>query len=159
MLCIHSRLPWVPAFPMTLGSVRTVPSAFHSPRRAYLSFLLLSFPGGSGQWRIHLQCRRPRFHLWVGKIPWRREWLPTLVFVPGELHGQRSLVGYSPWGHKESDTAEWLTHCHNTPHIFIFLHCIYIRWFPYLCVFVIDAFTFSLQHSLPWFIDVVGILK
>ena len=43
-------------------------------------------------------------------IPWRREWLPTPVFLPGELHGQRSLVGYSPCGHKESDTTERLTH-------------------------------------------------
>jgi len=37
---------------------------------------------------------------WGGKILWRREWLPTPVFLPGEFHGQRSLVGYSPWGHK-----------------------------------------------------------
>ena len=36
----------------------------------------------------------------VGKIPWRREWQPTPLFLPGEFHGQRSLVGYSPWGHK-----------------------------------------------------------
>ena len=43
---------------------------------------------------------------WVGKIPWRRKWLPTPVFWPGEFHGQRSLAGYSPWGHKESDTTE-----------------------------------------------------
>ena len=43
------------------------------------------------------------------KIPWRREWLPTPVFLPGESRGQRSLVGYSPWCHKELDTAEWLT--------------------------------------------------
>ena len=43
------------------------------------------------------------------KIPWRREWLPTLVFLPGKFHGQRSLVGYSPWGHKESDMTEQLT--------------------------------------------------
>ena len=42
----------------------------------------------------------------VGKIPWRREWLPTPVFLPGEFHGQRSLVGYSPWGHKETDMIE-----------------------------------------------------
>ena len=35
-----------------------------------------------------------------GKIPWRRTWQPTLVFLPGESHRQRSLVGYSPWGHK-----------------------------------------------------------
>ena len=39
---------------------------------------------------------------WVGKIFWRGEWKPTPVFVPGESHGQRSLVGYSPWGHKET---------------------------------------------------------
>ena len=37
---------------------------------------------------------------WVGKIPWRREWLPTPVFLPGEFHGQRNLVGYSPWGRR-----------------------------------------------------------
>ena len=43
---------------------------------------------------------------WVGKIPWRREWLPTPVFLPGEFHAQRSLLGYSPWNHKESDTTE-----------------------------------------------------
>ena len=49
-----------------------------------------------------LQCRRPGFNPWVGKIPWKREWLPTPVFLPGEFHGQRSLVGYSPWGHKEA---------------------------------------------------------
>ena len=39
-------------------------------------------------------------------IPWRREWQATLVFLPGKFHGQRSLVGYSPWGHKESDMTE-----------------------------------------------------
>ena len=42
----------------------------------------------------------------VGKIPWRRAWQPTPVFLPGEFHGQRRLVGYSPQGHKESDTTE-----------------------------------------------------
>ena len=46
----------------------------------------------------------------VRKIPWRREQLPTPVFLPGEFHGQKSLEGsYSPWGHKESDTTEQLT--------------------------------------------------
>ena len=44
----------------------------------------------------------PRF----GKIPWRRVWQPTPVFLPEELQEQRSLEGYSPWGHKESDTTE-----------------------------------------------------
>ena len=54
-------------------------------------------------YRICLQCRRPGFDPWVRKIPWRREWQPAPVFLPGEFHGQRSLVGYSPWGCKESD--------------------------------------------------------
>ena len=46
------------------------------------------------------------FDSWVGKIPWRREWQPTPIFLPGESHEQRSLVGYSPWGCKELDTTE-----------------------------------------------------
>ena len=46
---------------------------------------------------------------WVGKIAWRKEWLPTPVFLPGVFHGQRSLEGYSPWGYKELNTTEQLT--------------------------------------------------
>ena len=57
---------------------------------------------------ICLQCGRPGFHPWVGKICWRRKWPSILVLLPGKSHGQRSLVGYSPWGHKESDTTERL---------------------------------------------------
>ena len=53
------------------------------------------------QQRICLQCRRPGFNPWVGKILRKRECQPTPVFLPGEFHGQRSLAGYSPWGHKE----------------------------------------------------------
>ena len=55
---------------------------------------------------LMLLGRRPGFNPWVGKISWRREWLPTPVFLPGELHAQRSLLGYSSWNHKESDTTE-----------------------------------------------------
>ena len=63
--------------------------------------------------RIRLQCGRPGFDPWVRKTPWRREWLPTPVFLPGEFHRQRSLVGYNSWGHKESDTTERRTqHTH-----------------------------------------------
>ena len=47
------------------------------------------------------------FHPWVGKIPRRRKWQPTPVCLTGESHGQRSLAGYSPWGHEESDTIEY----------------------------------------------------
>ena len=46
------------------------------------------------------------FNPWTGKISWRREWLPTLVFLPGKFHGQRNLVGYSPRGSKELDKTE-----------------------------------------------------
>ena len=46
---------------------------------------------------------------WVGKIPWRRKWQTTPVFLPGEFHGQRNLAGYSPWGCKESDMTEQLS--------------------------------------------------
>ena len=47
------------------------------------------------------QCQRWEFDPWVGKIPWRRKWQPIPVFLPGKSHRQRSLVGYSPWGHKK----------------------------------------------------------
>ena len=50
--------------------------------------------------------KRTGFHPWVGKIPWRRAWQPTPVFLTGESHGQRSLAGYSPQGRRESDTTE-----------------------------------------------------
>ena len=53
--------------------------------------------------RVHLQCRRPGFNPWVEKIPWRRERLPTVVFLPEEP------AGYSPWGGKESDMTEQLS--------------------------------------------------
>ena len=56
------------------------------------------------------QYRRLKFDPWVRKIPQRREWQPTPVFLPGESHGQRSLMGYSPWGGKELDMTEQLTH-------------------------------------------------
>ena len=72
----------------------------------------VGFPGGTGGKEHTCQCRRWKrrgFDPWVGKIPWRRAWQPTLVFLPGESHGQRSLVGYSPWGPTELDTTEWLS--------------------------------------------------
>ena len=59
------------------------------------------------------QCRKRKrlgFDPWVGMIPSRRKWQPTPVFVPEGSHGQRSLAGYSPWGHRESDTTEQLNY-------------------------------------------------
>ena len=53
--------------------------------------------------------KKPGFDPWVGKIPWRRKWQFTPGLLPGKSHGQRSLVCYSPWGHKELDTTEQLS--------------------------------------------------
>ena len=64
---------------------------FHLGRRAFLVAQMV---------KICLQSRRPRFDPWVRKIPCRRKRLPTPVFLPREYHGHRSLVGYSPWGHR-----------------------------------------------------------
>ena len=60
--------------------------------------------------RLLQQYGRPRFNPWVRKIPCRREWLCTPVFLPGESHGQKGLAGYSPQGCKESDATEALQH-------------------------------------------------
>ena len=60
-------------------------------------------------WFAECSCGRPEFDPWVQKMPWRRERQPTPVFLPGESHGLWSLVGFSPWGHQESDTTERLT--------------------------------------------------
>ena len=57
----------------------------------------MGFPGGSDS-KERLQCRRPEFNFWVGKIPWRKQWQPSSVFMPGEFHGQRSLVGLLSMG-------------------------------------------------------------
>ena len=61
------------------------------------------------------------------KIPWRREWLPTPVFLPGEFHQWRSLVAYNPWGWKESDMIERLaqTHTHPVSEIGVFVHLVF----------------------------------
>ena len=75
------------------------------------------------QFRRHKRCG---LSPWVGKIPWRRAWQPTPVFLPGEPHGQQSLVDYSPWGHKRvgHDLATKLP----PPHIVIY---ILIEIYPY----------------------------
>ena len=60
----------------------------------------------------HRRSKRPGFNPWVGKISWSGKWQPTLVFLPGKSLEQRSLVSYSPWGHKESNTTK---HIHYRP--------------------------------------------
>ena len=68
--------------------------------------------------------RETGFDPWVGKIPWRRDRLPTPVFLPGESHGQKSLANYSPWGCKDSDMTERLTHTHISLTISMYVCCL-----------------------------------
>ena len=66
------------------------------------------FPAGTVGKESTCQRRKQKrqgFDSWVGKVPWRRKWQPTPVSLPGKFNGQRSLMGYSPWGHNES--VEW----------------------------------------------------
>ena len=70
------------------------------------------------------QCRRCRVDPWVRKIPCRRKWQPTPVFLPGQSHGQRSLEAYSPWGQKELDTTERLS---NSFLIYLLMQIIWSR--------------------------------
>ena len=66
----------------------------------------MDFPGGLDDKESACNAGGPRFNPWVRKIPWRKEWLPTPVFLTGEFHGPSSLEGYNPWGRKESDMTE-----------------------------------------------------
>ena len=103
---------------LTETTIRRLPLLFlallltNSP---LLSMHLLGFPGGASekepvcQYRRH---KRRRFGPQVRNIPWRRAWHPTPVYLPGESHGQRSLVGSGPKGCKELDTTEVTQHIH-----------------------------------------------
>ena len=72
-----------------------------------------------------LQCGRPGFDPWVRKILWRGKWQPTPVLLPGKSHGRRSMIGYSPWGRRESDKIEWL---HFTLHGATLMHLTIKQW-------------------------------
>ena len=86
----------------------TVFSRFYFFRILYLSTLELPrWLSGKGP---ICQCRRHQFKPWVGKIPWRKKWQPSPVFLPGKSHGQRSLVGYGPWSQRVGH--DWATSLH-----------------------------------------------
>ena len=73
--------------------------------RSSLSFGI-DFPCVANSKEPACQCRRCGFHPWVRKIPHKRQWQSTPVFLPGKSHEQKILGGYSPWGHKESGMTE-----------------------------------------------------
>ena len=72
-------------------------------------------------------CRRHRFNPWVRKIPWKREWQPIPVFLPGESHEQRSLMGYSPWGCRVGHDWVTNTYTHTPPNLSNFTCAIHYR--------------------------------
>ena len=65
--------------------------------------IIQGFPGSSVVKKSTCQYTRYGFNPWVRRIPWRRKWQPTPMFLPGKSQGQRHLAGYCPWDHKESD--------------------------------------------------------
>ena len=69
----------------------------------------MGFPGGSDGKESACNAEYLGLIPGLGRSHWRREWLSTPVFLPGKCRGQKSMTGYYPWGHKESDTTEWLT--------------------------------------------------
>ena len=90
-----------------------------------------------GSWRVghYLKTKQTARNLQCYSSLWRRQWQPTPVFLPGEICGQRSLAGYSPWGCKESDTTKQLTHVLASVFIILYhgLNCIsaeFIYWSP-----------------------------
>ena len=95
------------------------------------------FPSGANGKESTCQCRRHKrgwFNPWVRKIPWRRAWQPTPVSLPGEFHGQRSLVGYSPQGCKESHMTEVTKHACVRTHTHKLFYPPSLLWAPGSCL-------------------------
>ena len=83
---------------------------FRLRKIVHLVLVMVVFPDGSDGKESAFNVGDPSSIPWVRKIPWRKEWQPTAIFLPGKSHGLRSLAGPSPWGRKELDTTEQLTH-------------------------------------------------
>ena len=106
------------------------------------------FPGGSVDKESACNAGDLGLILGLRKIPCRRAWQSTPIFLPGGSHGQRSLVGYSPWGHKVSDTTEWLKCCYNTATWAIVLLCLK-SLMPTTCACSVMSDCLQL-HGLQW---------
>ena len=93
-----------------MGDPSAIPRSGRSPGEQISHPLQYSWASWwLSQWRIWLQWGRPGFNPWVGKIPWRKAWQPLQYSCLENPCGYRSLAGYSPWDHKESDTTEHST--------------------------------------------------
>ena len=112
------------------------------------------FQGDSPVVESTCQCRRCGFDPWVSKVPWRRKWQPTVVFLPEKCHRQRRLVGYSLWGCKESEQLNnKKTNILNNSNLRPSLKKIMLMW-PTVLVsnkLVFVDCPFHLQCKRPWF--------
>ena len=109
--------------------------------------------------RAHFHVPISHLYVFLGEknlfplpLHWRRAWQPTPVFLPGEFHGQRSLAGYSPRGHKELDTTEWLSLTHVS-----ILDCLVscgILWVFKRCILIVyPLLNLRLHFFLIWYVD------
>ena len=89
------------------------------------SLLLMGLPWWFSGKESACQSRNCGFHPWVRKIPWRRKWQPTAVFLLGKSHGQRSLAGYSSWDRKRVG-HNWATEQQHT-HMCVYIHLIHFN--------------------------------
>ena len=108
-----------PSWEVFMVSVQCQRSMPTTPETSAALLTTRGFPGGTAGKESACQRRRSKrggFNHWVRKILWRRKRQPTLVVLPEEPHGQRSLAGYSPWGHKELDTTEHSMHAWKHQH-------------------------------------------
>ena len=125
------KIPWTeePGGLQSMGLQRVGHDWSNSAAACLFSYGL---PGSDG--KVCLQYGRSGFDPWVGKIPWRRKWQPTPVFLTGKSHGQRRLAGYyCSCGRKESDTTEWLHFLSFTFPSFSFsISCFFLFFFPSL---------------------------
>ena len=113
----RTRVSWIPGRCFNLWATRETSFKRRHVIKFHLYIFKMGQPKETGfpRWlsdkESAYQCRRRRrlgFDPWVGRIPWKKKWQPTPVLLPAESHGRRSLVGYSPWDHKESDRTEQL---------------------------------------------------
>ena len=123
----------IPSIWLCWGSEETRKNPKHRKCYCYTIKGTLGFSGGASGKEPICQCRRHercRFSPWVGKFPWRRKWQPIPVFLPGESHGQRNLVGYSPSGHK---SQTWLKQLSTHARTQRDLQVTEVDWFPSPC--------------------------
>ena len=118
--CLFQLLKFTPVFLGQAWLSPFVKPSLSPQSRADCHYIMTGLPWWLRWWRICSQCRRSRFNSWIGKIPRRRAWQLTPVYLPGEFHGQRNLVGYRSWGCRRV-AHDWVT---NTSTFFHF------SWLP-----------------------------